>query len=111
MNWFDVLPEHLAREQVAFERRNAILRAWRSGAKQKDIAKALGCTPGNVSRLINTGEWRERHGNTAPPIVQDCDKWLSDMIPGLELAAAQKHRREKHWSHKPTPRQHFEPWP
>jgi hypothetical protein len=53
MDWHDVLPQHEAEAQKAWERREQMRRAWREGASIADIAKAAHLSKGRVRQIIN----------------------------------------------------------
>lgn len=110
MNWHDVLPEQIAINQIAFERREMVLRAYQAGAKQKEIAAKLGISPSIVSDMVRKALKHKAKG-TKPPVTSWCEQCLPEMIRPMEYAAWRKNRREFSPSYKPPPRYTFEPWP
>ena len=108
MNWYEVLPEQIAINQIAYERRHRVLHAVLSGAKQKEIAAKLGISASIVSQMV----WKAlREDGRKPPVTVWCEQWAPDMIRPLEHAAWLKDRRQRRWERTNPPRQMFEPWP
>jgi predicted transcriptional regulator len=52
VNWYDVLPNQIACQQVAFERRAQVRRVHDSGVSQTSIASLLGVSRGRVRQLL-----------------------------------------------------------
>lgn len=53
MNWFDILPASVARNQTAWERRRRIRRCLDRGVRQKEVALYLGITPPRVWQMVH----------------------------------------------------------
>jgi hypothetical protein len=63
MDWSDLLPDTFAKEQRAWERRAAVVRAVRAGVKQVDIALALGVSNSRVHQLYALGCREQGHAS------------------------------------------------
>lgn len=64
MNWLDVLPHVIAKEQIAFERGARIVRARDAGAKFTEIGPRLGITAQRASQIAA----KHRRRGQRPPI-------------------------------------------
>jgi hypothetical protein len=56
MNWDDVLPPQLAMEQRTWELGQALLRAYKAGARQRDLAAHLGVSASRAHERISKAE-------------------------------------------------------
>ncbi len=72
-NWEDVVPEDVARAQQAFDRGRRILRVYRAGCMQKEIALRLGVTSARVHQIVKREKSRHEDGS---PV----ERWLGGQV-------------------------------
>jgi hypothetical protein len=73
MTWFDLLPLHVAKSQISWERRQRFRRARKAGASVDEIADKAGLTHRQVTSLLHLGvsatspveRWFMQGGETA----------------------------------------------
>ena len=68
-NWEDVLPKMTAERQHSWDKRMRIFRAYKAGAKRKEIAKAMGLSHERIRQIIIKAE-REMKNDIGSPIEQ-----------------------------------------
>jgi len=66
VDWFAIVPEEVAVEQVGWERRQTALAMYDAGMKQGQIAELFGVTPSRISAMTIVARKWKRIGQASP---------------------------------------------
>ena len=66
MNWQNLVPDHIAKRQDAFDRGRKIIAMRRAGLKWGDIARRFSCSETNVKRIEAKYIWRATQTELSP---------------------------------------------
>ena len=83
MNWTDLVPEHIAKEQVRFERRAAVARGIEAGATKAEIGRRIGRSGETVDMYYRKAK---RQAGRRSPV----ERYLSELSDVIKLADAIK---------------------
>ena len=82
MNWFDLVPGHIAREQIKWERAQLLRRVQKGGLTFREIAHRIRRSKDRVRQLVKFAETHK-----TPPVK----RWLEH---GGEIAALNEELRK-----------------
>lgn len=78
MDWYALLPKHIAQRQIAWERRHSMLRAVNAGATQAEIAKHLGLSRAVISVHVRIAARQQGRQSPAEKFLEPQKAWKSD---------------------------------
>ncbi len=94
-NWEDVVPEDVALAQRAFDRGRRILRVYRAGCMQKEIARRLGVTSARVHQIVKREKRRMVEEGCGSPV----ERWLAGGQVDFEMFVDEFKRVSRHRRH------------
>jgi hypothetical protein len=73
--WHGLLPYAVARRQIAYERRHAMVRAWDVGMSAKAVGAWLGLEPATVEGDMRRARHERQRGALSP-----AERWMANAV-------------------------------